>query len=79
MTLHVLVLVSLKDSVVYAAVKSFDKSWVTRLSQKHMHNMKPYFSVRHTLNFHINPSPSHINIRINQNSRVQKFRKVRFH
>ena len=62
MTLHVLVLVSLKDSVVYAAVKSF-----TRLSQKHMHNMKPYFSLRHTLNFHINPSPSRINIRINQN------------
>ena len=67
MTLHVIVLVSLKDSVVYAAVKSFDKSWVTRLSRKHMHNMKPYFSVRHTLNFHINPSPSRINIRINQN------------
>ena len=67
MTLHLLVLVSLKDSVVYAAVKSFGKSWVTRLSQKHMHNMKPYFSLRHILNFHINPSPSRINIRINQN------------
>lgn len=67
MTLHVIVLVSLKDSVVYAAVKSFDKSWVTCLSQKHMPNMKPYFSLRHTLNCHINPRPSRI-------KRVQKFR-----
>ena len=45
MTLHVVGLVSLTDSVFYAAVKSFDKSLVTRLPQKHMHNMKPYFSL----------------------------------
>ena len=44
-TLHIIVLVSLKGSIVYAAVKSFDKTWVTCLSQKHMHNMKPYFSL----------------------------------